>query len=213
MKIFYRVLALMFAVLALGAAACGVYLTLDNIGAEPVLVQAPEEARQRALALMDALCEGDYDSISDQLYGRPDLGLNRDPADAVGVLLWDALAESRTYSVLRDCYATDNGIAMDVVVEGLDLDSVLGGLRQRAQALLEQRVAQAENTDEIYAEGGEYREEFVMDVLKDATAEALEQEGKQVRWELTLRFVYDEGRWWIRPDEALLTAISGGTNK
>ena len=33
------------------------------------------------------------------------------------------------------------------------------------------------------------------------------------QWELTLRFVYDEGRWWVRPDGDVLDAISGDTIK
>lgn len=212
MKI-YKVLALVFAVLALCAAAAGVYLSLRYMNAEPVLVQAPEEARQRAVALMDAVCAGDYDNVSIQLYGQPELGLDREPGDTVGKLFWDALEDSRSYSVVRDCYATGDGIAMDVVLESMDMDSVTKNLRQRAQTLLEQRVAQAEDTSEIYAEGGEYREDFVMEVLEDAAREALEEDAVSIRWELTLYFIYDEGRWWIRPDGALLTAISGGTNK
>lgn len=213
MKVFYRVLALVFAVLALCAAGAGVYLTLNNIGSKPQLVQTPQEAQQRALTLLDALCEGDYAQVSSQLYGQPELGLDRDPADAVGVLLWEALTESRSYEILRDCYATDSGIAMDVAVEGLDLDRILNDLRQQAQTLLEQRVSQAEDTSEIYDEHGEYREDFVMEVLADAVAKVMAQDAENARWELTLRFVYDEGRWWIRPDEMLLAAISGGTNK
>lgn len=212
MKI-YKVLAVFFAVLALVAAAAGVTVSLRNIHAEPVLVEAPGEARQRAVALMDAVCAGDYDGIRVQLYGQPELGLDREPADAVGKLFWQALMESRSYTITRDCYATDDGIAMDVTLVSLDMDSVTGNLRDRAQSLLEQRVKQAEDTTEIYLEGGEYREDFVMAVLEDAAREALQEDAATTQWELTLRFVYDEGRWWIRPDGDVLDAISGDTIK
>ena len=212
MKI-YRILALIFALLALCAAGGGVYLALENMDAAPVLVRAPEEAGQQATGMLDALCRGDYDGVSARLYGQPELGLDRDAGDAVGQLFWHALEDSRSYSVIRDCYATGDGIAMDVVLECLDLGSVTGNLRNRAQTLLEQRVAQAADTSEIYREGGEYREDFVMGVLEDAAREALEQDAATARWELTLYFIYEEGQWWIRPDEALLTAMSGGTTK
>ena len=212
MKI-YKILALVFALLALCAAGAGVYLALENIGAAPVLVRVPEAAARQALEMLDALCQGDYAGVSARLYGQPELGLDREPGDAVGKLFWDALESSRGYTVLRDCYATDDGIAMDVALESLDLNSITGSLRGRAQALLEQRVAQAEDTSEIYQEGGEYREDFVMGVLEDAARETLEQDGTAARWELTLHFIYEDGHWWIRPDEALLTAMSGGTTK
>ena len=213
MKVVYKVWALLFAVLALCAAGAGVYLALENVGSEPQMVQAPEEARQRALTLLDALCEGNYSEVSSQLYGQPELGLDKEPADEVGVLLWAALTESRSYEILRDCYATDSGIAMDVAVEGLDLQRILNDLRQQSQMLLEQRVSQAEDASEIYDENGEYREDFVMEVLENAVREVMAWDSENARWELTLQFVYDEGRWWIRPDEMLLSAISGGTNK
>lgn len=212
MKI-YKVLAAVFAVLALAAAAAGVILSLGNIDTEPVLAETPDELRQRAVALMDAVCAGDCEGIRAQFYGQPELGLDREPEDPVGKLFWQALMESRSYTILRDCYATDDGIAMDVVLVSLDMDSVTGNLRSRAQRLLEQRVQQATDTTEIYREGGEYREEFVMGVLEDAAREALEEDAANTQWYLTLRFVYDEGRWWIRPDGEVLAAISGGTVK
>ncbi len=212
MKI-YKVLAAVFAVLALAAAVAGVTISLRHIQSEPVLVEAPEEARQRAVALMDAVCAGDYELIQLQLYGQPELGLDREPADAVGKLFWQALMESRSYTVVRDCYATDDGIAIDVVLVSLDMDSVTGNLQSRARSLMELRVKQAEDTTEIYREGGEYREDFVMAVLEDAAREALQEDAEVTQWELTLRFVYSGDRWWVRPDGELLAAISGGTIK
>ncbi len=212
MKI-YKVLAAVFAVLALAAAVAGVTVSLRHIQSEPVLVEAPEEARQRAVALMDAVCAGDYEQIQLQLYGQPELGLDREPADAVGKLFWQALMESRSYTVVRDCYATDDGIAIDVVLVSLDMDSVTGNLQSRARSLMELRVKQAEDTTEIYREGGEYREDFVMAVLEDAAREALQEDAEVTQWELTLRFVYSGDRWWIRPDGELLAAISGDTIK
>lgn len=212
MKI-YKILAAFFALLALAGAAAGVAISLKYRNAEPVLAEAPEEARSRAVALMDAVCAGDYEQISAQLYGQPELGLDREAADQVGKLFWQALMESRSYTIVRECYATDDGIAMDVVLVGLDMDSVTGNLRSRAQVLLEQRVSQAADTSEIYVDGGEYREDFVMAVLEDAARDALREDAAMTQWELTLRFVYDEGRWWIRPDGEVLDAISGDTIK
>lgn len=208
-----KVLALVFAVLALVTAAAGVFLSLRNMNAGPVLVQAPEEVRERAVALMDAVCIGDHEGVRAQLYGQPELGLDREPTDAVGRLFWQALMESRSYTVVRDLYVTNDGIAMDVVLVGLDMDSVTGNLRDRSQRLLELRVSQAKDAAEVYMDNGEYREGFVMAVLEEAAREALREDAAMTQWELTLRFVYDEGRWWIRPDGDVLDAISGDTIK
>jgi hypothetical protein len=101
-------------------------------------------------------------------------------------------------------------VALNAGISALDLDSVTANLRDRARSSMEERIAQAEDTDDIYDENNEYREEFVMAALYDAAREALEQDARQITWELTLNLVYENGQWWIMPDQALLRAISGG---
>jgi hypothetical protein len=52
-----------------------------------------------------------------------------------------------------------------------------------------------------------------MDSLYRAAQEALEQDARQISWELTLNLVYESGQWWIMPEQGLLRAISGGVLK
>ena len=200
----------LFAVLAVLAAAAGVYFAFANIGAEPVLTKQPEAARERVVALLDAVCANDYDTASAQLYGTPDLGIDRDASDPVGVLLWEALESSRSYSIIGDCYATNTGLAWNVELTCLDLDSVTANLRHRSQTLLEERVANAKDITEVYDENNEYREEFVMKALYDATVEALAEDARPITFTFTLQLTYADGQWWILPDSPLLEAISGG---
>lgn len=200
----------LFAVLAVLAAAAGVYFAFANIGAEPVLTKQPEAARERVVALLDAVCANDYDTASAQLYGTPDLGIDRDASDPVGVLLWEALESSRSYSIVGDCYATNTGLAWNVELTCLDLDSVTANLRHRSQTLLEERVANAKDITEVYDENNEYREEFVLKALYDATVEALAEDARPITFTFTLQLTYADGQWWILPDSPLLEAISGG---
>lgn len=200
----------LFAVLAVLAAAAGVYFAFANIGAEPVLAKQPDAAQERVVALLDAVCDNDYATASAQLYGTPDLGIDRDASDPVGVLLWEALESSRSYSIVGDCYATNTGLAWDVELTCLDLDSVTANLRHRSQTLLEERVANAKDITEIYDENNEYREEFVMKALYDATVEALAEDARPITFTFTLQLTYADGQWWILPDSPLLEAISGG---
>lgn len=205
-----KIISAVFAGLAVCAAAAGIFLSLRYTNAEPVLVEEPAAARERVVALMDAVCAGDYSTAGSLLYGQPDLGMDREAGDTVGVLFWNALEESRSYTVTRECYATDTGLALDVELRSLDLGSVTKNLRSRSQALLERRVAAAEDTSEVYVDGGDYREDFVLAVLQDAAAEALAEDSRMVDYPLTLHLVYDDGQWWIQPDAALMNAISGG---
>lgn len=199
-----------FGVLGMCLAVAGVCLALCNRNASPVLVRQPEAARTQVDTMLDALCAGDYDTVSTCLYGQPDLGLDRDAKDPVGQLFWNALAESFSYEIRGDFHATESGVALDVTVSALDLSSVTEKLGDRAKALMEKRIDQAEDPDEIYDENNEYREDFVMDALYDAAEAALKQDARQISWDLTLNLVYENGQWWIMPEQALLKALSGG---
>jgi len=202
-----------FGVLGVSFAALGIILALTNTKTEPVLVEQPQAAMDRVGTMLDALCQGDYDTVTGCLYGTPVLGLDRDPQDPVGQLFWQALTDSYTYELQGDFHATDSGVAVDATIRVMDLNSVTANLRQRAQNLLEERIAQAEDTSEIYDSNNEYREDFVMGALYDAALAALEEDAQTISWDVTLNLIYKDGQWWIMPEQELLQAISGGVLK
>ena len=205
-KLLSRILAVLGAVLAAGTVA----LCLSCLHVSPVLLTAPEAALERSEVLMDAVEEGDYAAVGSMLYGQPALGVDREPADEVGILIWDAFKDSISYEFKGMCYAADSGVARDVTITALDISSVTAPLKERSQNLLSQRVAAAENVTEVYDEDNNYREQFVMDVLYDAAVQALEEDAVQTQWDVTLNLTYQDGQWWVVPEEALLEAISGG---
>lgn len=205
-----RFFSAIFGLIGIAAASLGVYLALTNIYSAPELLEEPATARQQVQTLFDALCQGDYDTVSSCLYGQPKLGMDREAADPVGQLFWNAMRESYSWETRGEFHATDSGVSLDVSVSALDFDSMTRNLRTRAQALLEERVLSAEDTSEIYDENNEYREEFVMAVLHDAAGDALKEDAEMIRWELTLNLIYENGQWWIMPEQDLLEALSGG---
>lgn len=200
----------LFGILSLTAAGLGILLALSFKDAKPILLGQPDSARQQVVTMLDALCEGEYDTVSGNLYGTPNLGLDRTPEDAVSAMVWEALANSFTYELKGDLYATDSGVAQNVVITCLDLKSVVEGLRERSVILLEQRVRETEDRDEVYDQFGNYREEFVMDVVMDTARDVLENHTTTVSWEISLNLIYENGQWWIVPDQPVLKAISGG---
>ena len=114
-KILGVVLVLVGLVLAAGA----YYVTFTSLDAEPVLLSEPVEASGRVTELMDAIVACDYDKASGVLYGTPQLGLDRDPADEVGVMLWDAFTDSQSYELKGNCEAQDSGLTQQVVIPAL----------------------------------------------------------------------------------------------
>ena len=208
-----KIIAALFGVASVCAAALCVHLAFENRNAIPVLVEQPESAREQVEIMMEAVSRNDYAAASEVIQGNPVFGADRAPADAVSGLIWDAFVESVSYELVGDLYATDSGVAQNIKVTTLDMGSVTANLKERSEELLEQRVADAEDPDEVYDENNEYREDFVMQVLYDAAVEALKADAKMMEHEVTINMIYENGAWLIVPDSSLLNAISGGVLK
>ena len=205
-----KLMSAIFVMVGIAAATAAIYLALNNRTADPVLLMPPEEAKHQVTGLMDAVCSGDYAAASTYLQGQPGLGVDREATDEVGILIWEAFCDSMTYELVGECYATADGLAQNVTITCLDVTSVTAVLKERSQAMLQQRVDEAENPDEVYDENFQYREDFVMEVLYDAACKALEEDATTITAELTLNLTYQDGQWWIIADKLLLDAISGG---
>lgn len=200
---FFTLLAVLFAVMAV----LPVVYCRDR---KPVLLHAPEEAQQCVDAVMQALCSGDFSGAEEMLYGNPDLGVHREPADPVGVLVWEAYIHSLDYRLVGDCYPTDSGLAQDVKIISLELPTATAHLGQRVRELLQKEMDAAEDVSDIYDENNEYREELVRSVFEEAARQALEEDVRYGYRVITVPLVYSDGQWWVVADQALLNTISGG---
>ncbi len=201
--------------LALGAAGIAVaagaaWLSLSYQNSLPILLTPPDSATGQLVSMLDAVCAGRYDEASSYLLGTPDLGVDEIPEDDIAALLWDRYQQSITYELVGECYTTKDGLAQDIRITCLDLTSVTENLRFRSQTLLEQMVADAEDLTQVYDENYEYREDVVMDILHQSVQDALALDARSVTAELTVNLKYQDGKWWILVDTALLDAISGG---
>ena len=192
------------------AVLLAIHISIRYPSEKPILLAQPEAAIQQVTGMMEAVCEGDYDKAGTYLLGSPSLGVAAPPESALGVLLWDAFLDSTDFELVGDCYTTDVGVAQNVSFVYMDPVSVTANLRERSQALLNQRVENATDVSEIYDENNEYRESVVMEVLQEAAQAALLEDAKTVTVSLTVNLKYLDGTWWIVADEALLDAFSGG---
>ena len=200
-----------FALLGAAVAALTVLLCLNCMDREPELLEAPSAAVQRVDALFQAVCDDDYPAAAALIYGQPDLGAERSEEDeGISTYIWDAFVDSMGYELVGDCYATSDGIAQQVQVSYLDITSVTDALRDRSRALLQKRMEEAEDMEQIYDENNEYRQDFVDKVVADAAREALKKDARYVETSLTVNLVYHQGQWWILADNALMQVISGG---
>ena len=205
-----KILSVIFVLIGIAAAVAAVNMGMSNRNADPVLLAPPEAASQQVTGLMEAVCSGDFAAASTYLQGQPGLGVDREATNEVGVLIWEAFCDSMSYELVGECYATEAGLSQNVTLTCMDVTSVTAVLKERSQALLEQRVDEAEDLEDVYDENLQYREDFVMDVLYDAALLALEKDAKTMTTELTLNLSYQNEQWWIAADRELLDAISGG---
>lgn len=199
--------------LGLGMAAFTVWLSLSSRQAEPKLVRTSLDAGQCMQSMLDALCAGDYETAGAQIYGCPALHSGADTESESGRLIWEALINSLDYQWEGEPYASLSGISRDIHMTGLVIDSVTAPLKEASMELLTQRVQEAENVDEIYNADGSYQEDFVMEVLKDAVEQTIQEYSVLDTRDITLTAVYEQGRWWVLPNQALLELISGGIIK
>ena len=209
-RIIGLVVGILFGIAAILVAAVTVKISFDNMNALPQLIGPAEEAQQVVEKVMQALDDRDYAQAAANMVGTPDLGMDSEPEDAVGKLFWQAYLDSFSYEIIGECYVTKDGLAQQVKITTMDLNAATEPLREKSQQMLEERVAAAENPDEIYDDKGDYREDFVMEVLLDTAKEVLEGEQPTKSAELILNLKFRSGRWQVVFDDALLKALIGG---
>lgn len=204
-----RTFAIVSGVLGLALAAAIVYGAFSSHQAGPRLLSVPEEAQQRAVALMEAACAGDLQTVGNMMQGRPDLGQIPEDASVAASMIWDAFVESLEYDFPGGFYASERGLAIDVHVRSLDISSVTGGVKKRVENLLNRRVEAAEDISEIYDEKNNYREDLILAVLQEATTIALKRDARYQETTIPIYLVFEQSQWWVQPSQELLNVLSG----
>ena len=173
--------------------------------------QLPQEAVACSEGFAQALNDGDLEAAAGYLYGQPDLGVGTVPADPESALVWDAFRGSIAFSFTGNCRADQSGLVRTGSIALLDTASVTEKLQERAQSLLNQKIAAAGDPAEVYDADNRIREELVTEALGQALQQSLAQDAKTVTQEVTLKLINHDGRWWVVPDQTLLQALSGLT--
>jgi len=199
--------------LAAVVTAAVLWIAVNCRDAAPVLYEVPEDVTARGSELMEALCAGEFSRAEALLHGRPALGADREPGDALGAMVWEAYVRSLDYELVGQPYATDTGIAQNVKLISLELPSATENLGSRAQQLLQQAVDGAEDVSELYDETNGYRQELVMEILYQAAAQVLEEDVRYTYQIFPLQLIFGDGNWEIAADEHLLRAVSGGLSE
>lgn len=185
-------------------------LCLFSLDAPVRTAGIPEAAMDCSEDFSRALSEKDFSAAQDCMYGQPELGLSGEPEDELVGMVWDLAQLNFSFSWRGECYYQDAVLCRDATVRYFDTESVTQNLQLRAHTLLTQRVEAATDMAELYGEGGEFRQDLMDEVLKAALTQACMEDVQALTADVTVQLVHRDGRWWVIPDKALLTALSGG---
>lgn len=211
MRILKICLAILCILAGLAAAGTGVYLALNHWGDLPVFLQKPQNAEDRAQAMLDAVKDGRYEDAESMFLHAVDLGMERETDTPMSRALWQAYKENLEFLPVGELYPTENGVARDYTVRYLDMETTLAPLQGRAKVIMEYRIESATYVSEIYDGKNEYRQELVADVVETAFNQLMEQgELPVLEKSFTIELVYMEGQWKILAHESLLRAITAG---
>jgi hypothetical protein len=97
----------LFLYIALGLMLVALFVAMAEPGTSPTLLSPAHEAQALVTEAMDTLCRGDFSAVEQYLLDNPSLGVDREPEDAAGALIWEAFVRSLSYQLSGDCYATD----------------------------------------------------------------------------------------------------------
>lgn len=204
-----RFFAYLFACIGMVLLVGSMGFFLLNRNAETKIRELPQGAVFCADGFLQALNDGDLEAVAQMIYGQPDLGFAGNPEAAETAAVWNAFVESIDFEYTGEWQVADQGLSRKATVTTMDVGSILETLPELAQALVNQRIASAQELTEVYDESGSFREELVDGILQQALQQTLSQDTVVITREVMIKFVNRDGAWWVVPDQALLHALSG----
>lgn len=194
------------------AAAAAIAICGYGLKAQPVILGESGDPGAAAQQFLERALGGDTSGAEAMLYGGSSLGLDGEPEDAVGRLLYDALQESFSFEQLGEVSVNGTDASAEFIVTYLDLPAITAQQKPLTEARLAQYVEQAQRAEDVLNEDGSYREDVAMAALEEVTEKLLENAGDcYVQAQLCIKLVYSDDQWMIVADDALFRILSGNT--
>ena len=204
-KLASAVFAVVGTVLLVGA----IVVSFAALNSPSRAVKPTQEANNFAQEVLGALDTGDFTAVEGYFYGKPSLGLDREPATEEGKRIWKAYWDSVAVTTDERCFGEGTGIYQTAQVTVMDIAETLSGLDRRAGELLKQRLDAQEDHTALLGEDGQLPQTLRDELRTQALQEALE-ERKTVTTQITFQLIEKDGQWWALPDQAMLDILSGG---
>ncbi len=199
-----KIVSALFAFLGMVLVAGGIFLSFANRNAGAPGRAVPQEAKDCATAFLTALNGHDLESARTYLYGNPDLGLSQTSEDPQTAKVWEAFRSSFAVSDIAPFQVSQSEIRLDFTLTTLELKALVN-LPSLARSILDGK----EDQDSLYDENGTLKPQEKTAIMEEALEKTLAEAGS-VNRTCTISLVEAEGRWWVLPNENLLSALSGG---
>ena len=197
---------------AIGAIILTAATCIRGLEASPIIMDESSDPSQRAVEFMDRVLGGDASEAEKMLIGSGKLGLDAEPEDELGKMLYAALQESFSYEISGVCTENSVNASQNFTVTYLDIPSLTALQQDATNARLARYLEAAERADEVQAEDGSWLPEVAMKALVEVTSELLANAREHyTETELTVNMQYSGGEWKIIADDALFAILSGNT--
>lgn len=197
-------------VLAFVLGGLTVFAAFTASGRETLMVDVDPEAEDTARKLMEAVTQGDLVGAGKNILGSPRFTVPDQSRRTIEGLLWQYYYDHLAYSLEGNLYPGNRGLSQDVLVTIPDLKRLTQRMGELAPGILTEKINAAGSMDEIYDDQNGYRQDVTDQVILEAAEKAMEEKTAAMEKTLTLRLCYVDGRWRVRPDQALLELLSGG---
>lgn len=204
LKPMWAVLSAVFAVLAL-------ILSIIGINTGTLIAKPTGNPQEVAVAFMDSVIAGDYEKAYSFLNGYSSLGLENEPSDEMGKLMYDALRKSFSYELTGDCFVDKLDAEQQIQFTFLDLPSTEKDVQTKTEAVLKDIVS-SRPAKSVYDENNNYLPEVAHEAYAKALTEVLQHaEDYYTSESVLLQLVYSDGNWSVVPAHSLIKAFSGNT--
>ena len=198
------------------AAIAAIVLTISTcmkaLDAKPIIMDESSEPGLVAEEFVSKVLEGDAAGAEELLLGTGKLGLDSQPNDNLGKMLYSALQDSFSYELSGPCSEDSINASQSFTIRYLDIPSLTALQQDATNARLAKYLEEADRAEEVQAEDGSWLPEVAMRALEEVTAELLENaEDHYVETTLTLELQYTAGDWKVIANEDLFAILSGNT--
>lgn len=176
-----------------------------------IIVKPSGDPQAVVTEFFDDMTAGNYTAAYEHMEGYSTLGLENTPDSETAVLAYDALKASYSYKLYGDCTVDGLTAKQQVVFQYLDLSSIGDDVQSKTEENLNS-IVQSRSRSEVYDENNNYLPAVTDEAYSAAVQAVLERaQNYYTTTAFEVELEYTNGDWYIIPNSAMLSALTGGT--